>query len=147
MQLTKHTDFGLRALIYLALHPDRRVATAEIAQVFDVPQSHLSKVVGQLAGSGVVQTFRGKGGGTKLAMPVEHIRIGAIVRQLEGEQELINCARPLCPAVPACRLIDAMQEAKTACLDVLDTYTLADVVNDRRQVLNSLLVVPAAQGH
>lgn len=147
MQLTKHTDFGLRTLIYLALNPDRRVSTAEIAQAFGVPQNHLSKVVGQLAHNGVVQTFRGKRGGTTLAMPTETIRVGAIVRQLEGQQELINCARPVCPAIPACRLIEAMQQAKDACLHVLDTYTLADMVDSRRQELSVLLAMPAPQEH
>lgn len=147
MQLTKHTDFGLRALIYLALNPDRRVSTAEIAQVFGVPQNHLSKIVGQLARNGVVRTFRGKRGGTTLAVPTRAIRVGAIVRQLEGEQEMINCARPVCPAIPACRLIEVMQQARAACLDVLDSYTLADVVDNRGQELSALLAIPAPQRH
>jgi len=148
MQLTKHTDFGLRTLIYLALHPGRRVSTAEVAAVFGVPQNHLSKVVGQLASGGFVRTFRGKGGGSMLEMPLDDIRVGAVVRHLEGEKEMINCARPLCPAVPACSLIDVMQQAKAACLEVLDRYSLGDVVNDRRQELDLLLTpTPPVHAH
>ncbi len=64
MQLTKHTDYGLRTLVYLAMHPGRRVSTAEIAEMFDVPQNHLTKVIGHLASSGIVATRRGRGGGS-----------------------------------------------------------------------------------
>lgn len=139
MQLTKHTDFGLRALLYLALNPGHRTSVTEIARVFGVPKSHLTKVATRLAAAGIVRTYRGKGGGIALAMPPAEIRIGAVVRELEGQRQMIDCERPKCPAMRACRLRDIMREAQTACLSTMDNYTLSDVVDDRRSQLDSLL--------
>ena len=55
---------------------------------------------------------------------------------------MVNCARPLCPALPACRLTDVMHQAKMACLEVLDGYSLGEVLNDRTQALSELLIAP-----
>lgn len=139
MQFTKHTDYGLRTLIYLALNPGRRVATSEIAEVFGVPLNHLSKVVGRMAGAGLVGTFRGKGGGTVLARAPERIVIGDVIRELENEKQMINCERPACPAARACALRDVVQQAQDACFDVLDGYTLHDVIHHHKLALSELL--------
>jgi len=142
VQLTKHTDFGLRALLYLALNPGHRTSVTEIARVFGVPKSHLTKVATRLAAAGIVRTYRGKGGGIALAMPPAEIRIGAVVRELEGQRQMIDCERPKCPAMRACRLRDIMREAQTACLGAMDNYALSDVIDDRRAQLESLLAQP-----
>jgi len=144
VQLTKHTDYGLRTLVYLAMHPGRRVSTAEIAEIFDVPQTHLTKVVGRLASGGIVTTHRGRGGGSELAMSPDAIHIGTVVRQLEGEAHLIDCNRPLCPILRACNLRGLMRDAQNAFLDILDNCTLQDVIGNQHQELSALLVAPAA---
>lgn len=139
MQLTKHTDYGLRALVYLALHAERRISTREIAEAFGVPHSHLTKVVSRLAAHRYVHTVRGKSGGSTLASAPGDIRIGEVVRDLEDDLSMINCTRPLCPAVRACNLRDIVQEALVAFLGVLNNYTLEDVVENRSRDLQSLL--------
>lgn len=143
MQLKKHTDYGLRTLVYLAMHPGRRVSTAEIAEMFDIPQNHLTKVVGHLASSGILTTRRGRGGGSELAVSPDAIHVGTVVRQLEGEARLINCNRPLCPILRACHLRGLMRDAQTAFLDILDNCTLQDVIGNQHQELSALLAVPA----
>lgn len=139
MHLTKHTDYGLRALIYLMLHPGRPVSTTEIAEVFDVPQSHLTKVINHLAGAGFVRTQRGKGGGSTLALSPEEIHIGAVVRELEEDLSIVSCERPQCPARRACDLRSLVHQAVGAFLEVLDEYTLNDVVAHRQRELHTLL--------
>ena len=130
MRLTAYTDFSLRVLMYLALHPDRRPTIAEIAARYDISKAHLMKVVYQLGLAGYVETIRGKGGGLRLARAAKEIVIGEVVRHTEPDMHLVACFDPGAPACvisPACRLKGKLNEAKSAFLKVLDDCTLADV--------------------
>jgi Rrf2 family nitric oxide-sensitive transcriptional repressor len=133
MRLTAYTDFSLRVLMYLAMHPDRRPTIAEIAARYGVSKAHLMKVVYQLGLNGYVETQRGKGGGLRLARPPGRITIGEIVRQTEPDMAIVACfdpAAPACVIAPACRLKGKLAEARGAFLQVLDACTLEEVVGD-----------------
>ena len=129
MQLTKHTDFSLRVLIYLALQaPEQRVTNSEIAEQFAIPKNHLIKVVHELGKLGYIVTIRGKGGGILLKMPANTINIAKVIQDMEPTLELINCEKPICPLLPSCALIGVLAQARTAFIDVLAQYTLADLI-------------------
>jgi Rrf2 family nitric oxide-sensitive transcriptional repressor len=134
MRLTAYTDFSLRVLIYLAVHPDRRPTIAEIANRYGISRAHLMKVVYQLGLNGYVETQRGKGGGLTLAKAPSGITVGEIVRQTEPDMAIVSCqdlSAPACSIAPACRLKGKLTEARAAFLKVLDDCTLAEVVSNR----------------
>lgn len=134
MRLTAYTDFSLRVLMYLALHPDRRPTIAEIAERYGVSKAHLMKVVYQLGLKGYVETTRGKGGGLRLARRLEDVTVGEIVRLTEPDMNLVACfgaGEPSCVIAPACRLKGKLGEARAAFLKVLDDCTLAEVMGNR----------------
>jgi Rrf2 family nitric oxide-sensitive transcriptional repressor len=139
MQLTQHTDYGLRLLVYLALHPRRTIPAAEIAQAFNVSQNHLLKVVGKLANQRIINTHRGKNGGVTLRQRPADIGIGEVVRLLEGGKPIVNCTQPRCPVAPVCRLKTALDKAIEAFLDVLDDYTLEQLVQRQESELRAFL--------
>ena len=133
MRLTAYTDFSLRVLMYLAMHPDRRPTIAEIAARYGVSKAHLMKVAYQLGLNGYVETQRGKGGGLRLARAPGRITIGEIVRQTEPDLAIVACFDPAgaaCVIAPACRLKGKLAEARAAFLQVLDDCTLEEVVGD-----------------
>ena len=134
MRLTAYTDFSLRVLMFLALHPDRRPTIAEIAGRYGISKAHLMKVVYQLGLRGYVETTRGKGGGLTLARRLEDVTVGEIVRQTEPDMALVACFdpnAPVCVIAPACRLKAKLGEARAAFLKVLDDCTLAEVMGNR----------------
>ena len=141
MRLTAYTDFSLRVLMYLALHPDRRPTIAEIAERYRISRAHLMKVVYQLGLKGYVETTRGKGGGLRLARRLEDMTVGEIVRVTEPDMALVACfeaGEPTCVIAPACRLKGKLGEARAAFLKVLDDCTLAEVM-ENRPALEALL--------
>lgn len=141
MQLTRHTDYALRVLMYLALEPERLATISDIANAYDISRNHLVKVVHELAGHGFVKTFRGKGGGMQLARDADDICIGEVVRRMEGNLEIVNCTAPSCTILPGCLLQGVLYEARDAFLATLDGYTLEDLLRRRRSRLGSLLGV------
>jgi Rrf2 family nitric oxide-sensitive transcriptional repressor len=140
MQLTRYTDYSLRVLIYLATQegaggPDAALVTAsDIAKRFDIARNHLIKVVHRLGQLGYIETIRGKGGGIRLGRDSADIRIGAVVRDMEANLELIDCNTPPCPLNCGCRLKGILGQAAAAFLEVLDRYTLADITDNPQQL-------------
>ena len=133
MRLTQYTDFSLRVLIYLGLRPDRRCTIREISEAYDISRNHLMKVVQQLAAEGYVESTRGVGGGLILAHEPASTGIGDVIRAMEPDLGLVECMRPnnQCVIAGACRLQGMLDEAREAFLEVLDRYTLADILDPK----------------
>ena len=134
MQLTQYTDFGLRALIALAINPGERLTVTEISSAYSISRNHLVKVVARLADLGYVETVRGKGGGVRLARAPADIRLGEVVRNLEAELGVVECLEGgggSCMITSACRLKGVLRDATARFLDCLDEYTLADAMKPR----------------
>ena len=140
MQLTSFTDYGLRALIYMASLPnDQMTNISQVTDVYGVSRNHMVKIFNQLSRAGLVTAVRGKNGGIKLGKPAETIRIGDVVRELEP-LTLVNCAGDFCHITPACRLKQVLHTAVEHFLDELNEYTLADMVRDNSPLYKLLLV-------
>lgn len=148
MHLTQYTDFGLRALIALALDPGQRQTVTRISQAYGISRNHLVKVVARLAECGYIETTRGKGGGVRLAQRPEQISIGAVVRDMESELGVVECLEAgggHCVISPACRLKGMLHEATAQFLGCLDGYTLADAVQRRAPVARLLGITIRAE--
>ena len=142
MKLTTFSDYSLRVLMYLALNRERLATIPEIAAAYDISENHLMKVVHQLARSGVIESVRGKGGGVRLALAPEDIRLGGIVRASEGSAPIVECLSDevsSCRIAPACRLTAVLSRAFETLYATLNEYTLADLVSNPRP-LTALLV-------
>lgn len=139
MQLTRHTDFSLRVLIYLSLKENEELVTInEISEHFSILKNHLTKVVNHLSQQGFIKTIRGKNGGIRLALKTDEINLGNVVRAMEASMEIIDCSKPLCPLTGYCELKGILNEAQQAFLSTLDKYTLADLINQPQKMKNLL---------
>ena len=141
MHLTHFSDYSLRLAIYLACHPERVVSVDEISRAFGTSRHHLVKVVQTLTDVGVVDAHRGRGGGMRLAMHPSEINVGWLIRRTEPHFTLVECFDPetnTCPIAPACGLKGALHRAQSAFLNVLDEYSLEQLVT-RRADLSFLL--------
>lgn len=147
MRLTIYTDYALRVLMYIAVKPEPLPTIAAIATSYGISKNHLMKVVYQLGVDGYIDTVRGKHGGMRLARRPEDIVLGEVVRRSEPDLTLVPCLDALnstCIITPACVLRRALHEARAAFLKVLDGYTLADLVKNRRMLDDLLSLAPAA---
>ncbi len=142
MQLTLHTDYSLRVLLYLAARPDRRVTISELAEAYQISRNHLVKVVHRLSQHGWITTMRGKSGGMHLAFPPEQINIGTVVRQTEPHMHLLECfdkQNNTCSISPICKLKRVLYQARRAFMDVLDSHTLADALGPHGEEIIAIL--------
>lgn len=133
MRLTRFSDYAVRVVLYLAAHTDRLCSINEIANAYEISQNHLMKVVSDLAANGYVEALRGRNGGLRLARPAADINIGRLIRHTEGEIDLVGCAE--CKLNGACGLPDPLDLALSAFFEVLERYTLSDVLGDQGERL------------
>ncbi|BBI51362.1 Rrf2 family transcriptional regulator [Vreelandella olivaria] len=144
MHLTRFTDYSIRVLIFLAVKGEERSTINEIAETFDISRNHLMKVVQELSQKNYVTAIRGKNGGLLLTRDPETIVLGKLVREMEHGMELVECFHSdnNCIITPSCRLQPILSEALSAFLEVLDRYTLADVLSNRYPQLAGLMRIP-----
>lgn len=141
MRLTTFTDYTIRVLIYIGLHPGQRATISELADAYQISRNHLMKVVHHLGQTGYIDTLRGKGGGFQLAQPPEQINIGKLVRRTEQHTTLVECfseADSHCRISPTCRMKAILNEALAAFYAVLDQYSLADLISNDQQLTELL---------
>jgi len=142
VQLSQFSDFALRTLILAALNSDRRITVDEVAGAYGISRDHVRKVVQQLTKLGFLQATRGRGGGIRLGMPAERIRVGDVVRGTETNFAIAECLRSpaegCCPIDGVCRLTGILRSAAGAFLAELDRHTLAELVADGPALLKRL---------
>lgn len=131
MQITQHTDYALRVLLYVACNEGKLVNIGNIAETYQISKSHLMKVVPVLVKGGFIESIRGNRGGLRLAKQPEEIIIGEVIRQTETFI-LVECfgENNQCHITPVCRLANVFSGAQKAFLHYLDSFTLADILSD-----------------
>ncbi|AMS41830.1 Rrf2 family transcriptional regulator [Aminobacter sp. NyZ550] len=132
--LTKKGKYGLKALVHLSQLPAGQLAfVGDIATTNKIPKKFLDAILGELRNAGFVQSRKGKDGGYRLAKPAAEIKIGHVVRVLDGPLAPIPCAsrtqyQPCDDCDEAtCQIRHMMLEVRQAIAGVLDNRSLAQV--------------------
>jgi Rrf2 family cysteine metabolism transcriptional repressor len=130
VRLSKRTEYGLRAVVQLArLWPRGFVQSRDLSQQEGLPNKFLEAILLALRRGGFLESKVGSGGGYRLSREPRDIRVGDLIRRLEGRltvKESNGSAQERSPGQMAVhllneRLTDAMDE-------VLDKMTLEELV-------------------
>lgn len=133
--LTMKGKYGLKALVHLArLPPEEMALSADIAEANSISKKFLDAILADLRHAGFVFARKGRGGGYRLARPPEEIRVGHVLRVLDGPLAPIHCASRTayqrcedCADETACAVRLTMLEVREAITAVLDRKTLAEM--------------------
>lgn len=130
MHLTTMSDYAMRLLMYVGQHPERLCTISEVARAHDISEAHLTKITHQLALAGWLETVRGKGGGMRLKASPQCIGLGAVVRSMEPDFNVVECLAgdSACQLASSCHLPGIINGALQSFMQHLDCYTLADLL-------------------
>ena len=137
MKLTKRGEYALRTMIRLGVAKrlgKEVLSVSQLAEAEHVPFKFLEQILGELRQAGYVESRRGKNGGCMLAKPIETIKMGELVRLIDGRLAPIGCAsetdyeKCTCPDEVHCGLRMIMIDVRNAIANILDRYTLGNVV-------------------
>jgi Rrf2 family protein len=143
--LTAKGKYSLKALAHLAtLQPGEVLPGGDIAEANNIPKKFLDAILGDLRTAGLVSTRKGPGGGYKLARGPSEIKLGDVIRTIDGPLAPLACAsrtayQPCedCKSVKNCTVRLIMRRVRDAMSEVLDRVTVADMVamNDGSNVM------------
>lgn len=137
MKLSKRGEYGMRTLIYLGIAREvgREVLSAsDLSSEDNLPLKFVERILSDFRHAGIIGTKRGKFGGYFLLKDPADIKMGDMVRLLDGMLAPIPCASEAfyqpctCSDEDHCGLRMLMIDVRNAISNILDRYTLADVV-------------------
>lgn len=147
MKISAKTDYALRALSYLAAHPQRSVTSEELAQNQVIPHKFLEAIMAELRRTGLVVSQRGAGGGHRLSMPADEITLADVIRAINGPLTMIRgeCPQDVEYAPPAEQLRTIWVAVRAALRAILETVTLAQLAaGDLPDSVRELTAAPDA---
>jgi len=156
MRLSKRGEYGLRAMIDMAilLHADGAknsvIQIRDIAEREKIPAKFLEQILLTLKNAGLLHSKMGVGGGYYLARPPQEITLGQIERILDGPLAPIRCTSQMayetcgCPDERTCGLRLVMLDVRNAITGILDHTSLADVIQRVEQAHSQLPLTVAS---
>lgn len=134
MRLTRQTNYAIRILMYCGANEGQLSRIPEIAAAYQVSELFLFKILQPLVEHGLVETVRGRNGGVRLGKPAGDITLFDVVRVTEDNFAMAECFETddsNCPLVDSCTLNAALGKALGAFFEVLQGYSIADLVRER----------------
>jgi Rrf2 family transcriptional regulator, cysteine metabolism repressor len=125
-------DYALKALLDLALNYNSGVVRIqEIAKRQDIPLKYLEQILLALKGAGYVKSQRGAKGGYSLAKKPKDIKLGEIIRLMEGPVSPITCVSKSCyqkcSEEPRCVFRPIWDKIRILTQEVVDHTSFADM--------------------
>lgn len=136
LKISSRGHYGLRLMTELArAHGNGPLSLTEVARVENMPLPYLEQLVVPLRRAGLVEGTRGLHGGYRLAAAPEDVTVGSVLRILEGPVALVDCTAEeyvegACDREPFCMSRGLWWKLKKTVEAVLDSTTLADLLND-----------------
>lgn len=128
--LSQTVEYALRAMLYIARQQPRAVRISEVAAEVHAPAGYLSKILGQLARGGVVESVRGRNGGFRIGPEQRQVTLAGIIAVF-GEPERRRCllGHGVCGRNPGCAVHDQWAPIAQSSSDFFAHTTLAHLVS------------------
>ena len=134
--LSMKTRYAIKALIALAREPSRDpVLISYLAEKETIPKKFLELILLDLKAMGILGSKKGKHGGYFLRLEPGQVKIGQVVRGIEGPLALLQCVSQTqyercadCPDEKVCGLRLVFKDVREATSKILDNTSLADVM-------------------
>lgn len=138
MRLSKQTEYGLRAVVQLArMGPRQYVQSRDLSQAEALPNKFLEAILLSLRRGGFLESKVGREGGYRLARAPKDIRVGDLVRRLEGRLTIKegNVAADVSPGEAAVHFLN--EKLTEATDDVLDNLTLEQLLEQANKAVGT----------
>jgi len=146
MKISTKGEYGIRAMLFIAMHSDGPSTSHEIATRQGIPEPYLRQILASLAKHQLIQSNRGPQGGHSLARPPAEISLRDILYALEGQVTSIDqvLAQPCTIDIGTehCVIREAFLRVKGAVESILRETTLEKLAQRQDEILECNIHVP-----
>ena len=133
LKISRLTDYGLLAAVYLARHAGQVTSAREIAEFYHLPLPVVTKVLKTLHHAALISSHRGAGGGYTFNGDPDIVTLGNLIEAFEGPWDLTECETfddqgdATCAIRVVCPSRRFMFGINRAIKDAFEQVTLADL--------------------
>jgi Rrf2 family protein len=134
MELTRKGEYAIRGVLYLAQQPREKVCLlSEIAEATEAPQSFLAKIFQSFAKIGIVNSYRGTGGGFTLGRSPAQITLREVVEAVEGPIIPNRCltGAGACVRGEECNVHPVWRKVQSQVVHILDGVTIEELAQKK----------------
>jgi Rrf2 family protein len=138
LKISQKTEYAMRAMVELSLRRgdgDSLIPARTLAEAQRIPLRFLEQQLGTLHKAGLVESFRGAGGGCRLSRDPSDIRVADVIDAIEGRMYPMHCLDATdhtCFATSHCGLQELWEDVHLAIRRVFESTTLADLAERHR---------------
>ncbi len=138
MRFSTRGHYGLKAMFDLARHYGTTpVPLKSIAERQNLSVQYLEQLIAMLKKAGLVKSVRGAQGGYMLAYSPEEIKVGEVIRALEGPVAPVDCVNEFdpkeCDHADFCITRIVWEKIRNSIAQVMDSITLADLCREAKR--------------
>ena len=147
MKISTKGEYGIRAMLYVAMHAvGRPVTSREIASQQGIPEPYLRQILASLVRHRLIRSNRGPQGGHHLGRDAKKITIKDILVSLEGHTTSVDqvLAQPCTIAIGTqhCALREVFLQVKAAVEQILVQTNLEDLAARQKEIIDCSILIP-----
>jgi len=128
--LSRNTDYAVRAVCYIAKKKPGVVSVTELVKKLKIPRSFLRKILQALNNEGMLKSYKGMGGGFRLAREPKCVYLTDIMKTFQGPFKLNECffKRKICPDKGSCCLKKKIDSIERHVYSELKSITIDSIL-------------------
>lgn len=136
--ITRNSDYAIRVVCYLAKVKTRLVSSEELFGKLKIPYPFLRRILLTLRQRRVLTSYKGRGGGFRLAIKPDRLNVIRLLAIFQGEFDLANCVlgKKICPQIKQCCFRKKLKEIEGKILGELEQITIGGLVNETKNHKN-----------
>lgn len=138
MKISTKGRYALCVMLDLAIYDTGEYISLKIiAKRLNFSGKYLEQIIGILTKAGFVKSVRGSSGGYRLAKKPQDYTVGDILRLTEGSLSPVSCMEEdaeHCPKIESCLNLAVWAKLNDAINRVVDSITLADLVEHSESI-------------
>jgi Rrf2 family protein len=135
MKFSTKARYGLRAMVELAIHYNEGpISVKTIAENQEISEAYLEQLMSNLTRRNLAKSIRGAQGGYLISKDPAKIKVGDVIRALDGPVVPVECVNPEdpieCDRFNKCVSKIVWERVRNVVDEALDSFTLQDLKNE-----------------
>ena len=128
--IARNTDYAVRSLSFIAKRPKEIVTVRDLVKELKIPRPFLRKILQDLSSAGILNSFKGKGGGFKLVKAPERIGLSEVIETFQGPIKLQDhfFKKGTCKNMKTCLLKKKLDVIEKDVIAKLNSITIASIM-------------------